>query len=179
MLPEEQPLLKSWRKKDKEIDEFIFTWTRWKNWEEHPPIVVLSSGEIAGYHAVSFTKTGYTNSASQFVLPEYRGKRFAGAMIDFLLKESHKRGMKRLRFRTPTEGPGLECWKGFGVEPFAEGDGDYWFDLSIYGIKNLKDFMAVSSELHLQPTEDKRKRGFYRKNNLKILVPAWEKINET
>jgi hypothetical protein len=180
--PDEIPLLKSWRKLHKEVDEFVYLWTRYKNWEANPPVVALMGGTICGFHGVSFAgpkpKWRYINSMAQFVLEEFRGKRIAGAMIDFILKEGDKRSMHRLRFRCPIGGEGMDCWMGFGVKPFAQCEKDYWFDIDIVGVDSVKELIRLASELSnfMIPTEDNRRISYYRKSGLKILTPSWKGV---
>ena len=175
MEPEEKEELKTWRKLDKEVDEFLFTWERWKKWEGEPPIVILYRGNLAGYHGVSFNKTRYANSASQFVLEQFRGKRLAGAMIDFLLKEAHRRGLERLRFRTPKSGEGYLCWRGFGVSPFGECEKDYWYDLCIENILCVEDLIDCDKP-HLPVTDCNRRISLYKRSNVKPLVKEYERL---
>jgi GNAT superfamily N-acetyltransferase len=170
MEPDEMATIKSWRKLDKEVDEFVFTRTRWKRWETDPPIVCIVDGELAGYHGCAFTKSGYINSASQFVHPDYRGRQLSGKMIGFMLKEGHKRGMTRLRFRTPHEGPGLDVWTGLGAQPFGRCPKNYWFDLCIEGIGSLKDFIHKAPILHFEATNDNRTLSHYRRNGVEAMI---------
>jgi GNAT superfamily N-acetyltransferase len=176
LLPQEVPLLKGWKKRDKEIDEYVFTMTRWQKWEAEPPIVCVLGLQIVGYHGVSFTASGYANSMSQFVLPEHRGKGYASAMINFLLTTADERGMSRLRFRTPKSGPGLDVWTGLGAVPFGEAEGDYWFDLRIQGVTSLQKFLGAARTLHLPPTEDKRRIGYYRKAGVQPLIDEYVEV---
>lgn len=176
MQPQEKNVLRSWRKLDKEVDEFLYCWERWRKWDSEPPIVVVQSTAPVGYHGVSFTASGYVNSVSQFVLPGHRGNGLAGAMIGYLLKQAHERGIPRLRFRTPTEGDGLKCWTGFGVKPFGEADGDYWFDLNISGICCVSDLIAKGPTLHLPPTTSKLRLNHYRRAKVRPLIPEYAKL---
>ena len=174
--PEEIPIIKGWRKLDKEVDEFVFTWSRWKKWETEPPIVATVGSLVVGYHGVSFTKSGYANSASQFVLSHYRGRGLAVGMINFLLGECAVRGMSRLRFRCPEgDGGGLALWRDFlGLQPFATGQGDFWFDINVQPVTCVDDMRQVGSELHLPPTTDKRRLSYYRRAGLTFLFPEYQ-----
>lgn len=178
MLPVEKEGLKQWRK-DHTVAEFLFTWERWKKWEESPPIVVLVDGTtLAGFHGVSHTKSGYINSAAQFVAPEHRGKGLAGAMIDFILAKGAIAGATRLRFRTPIGGDGEACWRGFGVIPFGKTEKEHWYDLSLTEvgyITNVPQLIALAEKACLVPTADKRTLGHYRRSGVVPLLKPWQK----
>lgn len=176
MMPHERDTLLSWRKLDKEVDEFVYCWTLWKNWERFPPIVIRMGRNLVGYHGVTFSEArgaslSYANSASQFVLPDYRGRKLAGAMVNFLLRQAHTKGCTRLRFRTPLEGPGYDTWRGFGVLPFATGKGNFWFDLTLNHpdgthIATVAHLLKLGGELHHPPTTCKTRLSLYRRGNL-------------
>ena len=176
--PDDHEVIRGWRKMDKEVSELVYTWTRWKRWESDPPIVAVRAGaltgeHVVGYHAVSFSKSGYANSASQFVHPEHRGRGVAGLMIDHLLQEALRRGCTRLRFRTPQHGPGLDCWRGLGAEPFGCDDRDYWFDLPLAGVSNISDFIRLAPAGLRRPTRDARTLNYYLRSGLVPLVDEW------
>lgn len=163
MTAAEKPLLESWRKQDKVVSDFLYVWERWKRWEDAPPVVAVVGKKPVGFHAVAYTKSGYINSVFQFVLLEHRGKRLAGAMIDYFLKEGRALGATRLRFRCPKDGPGNLCWRGFGVKPFGECPKEYWFDLTLTGVNCLADLIRLGPSLHKTPATDKRTLSWYRR----------------
>lgn len=179
MYAEEKELLKQWRK-DHTVAEFLFTWERWKKWEEAPPFVVLAGGDmLAGFHGVSHTKSGYINSAAQFVAPEHRGKGLAGAMINALIMEGVQAGLSRLRFRTPIGGDGEACWRGFGVIPFGKTEKEHWYDLSLTGaglISNAAQLVTLAKLACEIPTTDKRTLGHYRKSKVVPLLRRWQEV---
>jgi hypothetical protein len=176
MQPNEEDTIKGWRKLDPEVDEFVYLWSRWKRWDTEPPIVAVVQGKLAGYHGLSFTKSGYINSMSQFVRKEYRGNRLAVLMIDYLLRQGAIRKMSRLCFRCPLDpnGAGYLVWTSLCLVPFGQCAKDYWFDVSLDRVTNVQKLRELGSSLHLPPTSNKRRLAHYRKSNLLSVIKEYQ-----
>jgi len=114
--------LKFFAKQFKAVSDFPYTWTLWKNWGVHMPIIALHDNHIVGFHAATLTKTGYINSYYQAVDLSFRGRQIAGNMVDFYLK-AWAGNYQRLKLKTPIvlgmTAPGYAFWNGFGLKPFA------------------------------------------------------------
>lgn len=174
MQPDERKVLESWAKLDKVVKDFTFVWTRWKSWEDAPPVVVRTrDSEIVGFHAVKFTKSGYINSAFQFVLVEHRGRRLAGDMVEFLLRHGLGNGATRLRFRCPVGEDGDVFWQGFGMKPFGYVKGEHFYDLTLEDVESISD---LTTGLCDSVTADKRTLGHYGKLGVDVIEPAWESV---
>jgi len=146
----EQLAIEAMAASDPAVKEFVFLWRRWKNWESHPPIVVLDDSQespvVVGFHAVSFgTRSRYANSMYQFVMPRMRGQRLGGLMVDYLLALAHVRGCTRLKMKTPFESQGRTFWEGFGLHPFGRDDHHVLFDVSLDGVTCGADLARVDS----------------------------------
>lgn len=163
MRPDEREIIESWKKKHKIVAEFCYVWTRWKHWETNPPIVAVWKGDVAGFHAVTFTKSGYMNSLEIFVLEEYRGFMLTWDLLNFSFVEAAKRGAGRLRFRAGKGGNGKQLWDTFGLVPIGECHKDWWYDLDLSQIKDFTGFRKVGRDAHKSVTTDKRTISYYRR----------------
>lgn len=151
----------------------VTSWFSWGNWDAHPPVVVVDGGSVAGAHFYYTTKSGYINSQSQYVRPEYRGQGLAGDMVNFILANESAR---RLKFRCNDDGYGDAFWQGFGLTPMGYNHLTWVenvYDLSLEGVGSLEDMLSRAEELCDDVTEDKRSIRIYRKQMIEMLNPAW------
>ncbi len=173
-LPHEEIPVCNFAKQFKAVSEFAGLWRRWGNWENNPPIVAKAEDLLAGFHAATFNRNGYTNSYYQAVDSRFRGQGVGGKMVDFLLQQAAEYEAKRLKFRTPKGGLGQIFWCGFGLQPFGEEGGDYLFDLSLEGVGSAQDLIARAGELCRVPIPDFALKQ-YRRKGVKFLQSDWRK----
>lgn len=173
MRPEERAIIESWKKDNKIVAELCFVWTRWKRWEDRPPIVAVYAGQVVGFHAVDYTKSGTLNSVELFVLKEYRRHLLSWLLIDYALREANRLGMRRMRFRCAKGQDGDKFWRGFGLLPIGECEKEYWYDLDISQVPDLAAFRRLGPTLHEVVNQDKRTLGHYRRSGINPLTPAY------
>lgn len=172
MLPDDRQVLDGFGKLDKVAKDFLYVWTHWKNWEKNPPIVAEVDGNVVGFHAMSFTKSGYINSAFIFILSDYRGKGIGGKLIDYTIKEGLAHKSTRLRMRCYKGNDGDAFWRGFGMVPIGETEKEYFYDLAIDGVLKVEDLIRKAPKLCSSKPTDKRILGFYKKTGLKYYTTA-------
>lgn len=119
--------------------EFLGVWTKFQNFEEHPPIIVLDGRKVVAFHAATFNKKTYVNSYYQYVDETYRGKGIGGLMFDFLLKEAYKRKLERWKTTCKIDSDGDRFYKGFGLMPAFRDDKFNYYDVGINKVKHIGD----------------------------------------
>lgn len=148
---------------DASIRDDPWLWVLYGHWVSDPPFVVALSGggyenePLVGFHFASFGKT-CVNSFLQFVLPQYRGKGYAGMMVSAVLEEANKRGIPRMKFKVPKRSHGEAFWRGFGLTPFAEsstphprkGD-ELFFDVRIEGLVSARALQMANHSIICNP----------------------------
>lgn len=142
--------------------QFEGVWTKFQNWEKHPPIVAWDGENIVAFHAATFNKRLYVNSYYQFVDEEYRGKGVAGAMFDFLLKEAHKRKLERWKTTCKIGLDGDQFYQGFGFKPIARDNSFHYYDAYIGDVSCAAEQIAkkyVPETLPVKVVEAHLKKG--------------------
>lgn len=178
MEPEERSLVEALRGSHKIINEMLGTWTSWKNWEKHPPMIAIDGGEVIALHGFTATKSGYINSYWLWVHEDYRGQQLAGKLIDATLQQRPEH-CQRWKIRNHIGGDGYTFWTGFGLEPVGTISSveEALFDFDIEGINSIKDLIEFADELNDIVTTDKRSLTHYRKLGVVFTHPDWKHLN--
>lgn len=159
-----------------EVRAFPFSWTRWKNWEEYPPIVFIEGERVLGFSAATFsTRSGYAYEYFIGVDPEARGRRIGWKLVDFMLSQARERGMLRLKLKSETAGA-HKFWASFGLRPFARIGEQLCWDADIApvaGASGLAEWM-LHADMHAPIPEASMRRWL--STGVEILQP--EKAEE-
>lgn len=177
MIRDERKLLERLVSKDKLVKDFIFTWTRWKNWEKWPPVLALQGTDvIAGFHGFTKTKSGYINTLYTWVDEAHRRQSLGADMVDFVLWENSE--SIRWKLRSEKDSIGLQFWTSFGLIPIGELGNEMLFDTSIANITSVATLKRYGRKGCEAVTEDKRTLSHYKKLGVVYTHPAWVHLNE-
>lgn len=114
-----------------EVKSFPFSWTRWKNWERHPPIAFVDGGTVLGFSAATFSaRSGYAYEYFIGVDPGARGRKIGWTLVDTMLSQAREKGMVRLKLKSEHR-ISHHFWASFGLKPFARNGKQLCWDADI------------------------------------------------
>ena len=144
MLPEEKPFIESLCKeiKNPDIKSFPGYWTRFKNWENNPPFVLLKDNIIVGFTAIIFPKTKlYANHYAFAVKIDMQRQGLGEKLWDITIKESKKANKKFIRTGANSKYLGYTFFKEkLGWQPYFSKDNKFKFEADITSINDYQEF---------------------------------------
>lgn len=121
--------------KNPTIRSFPNYWTWFRNWDTHPPLVLVEEGKgIIGFIGFVLQKSKeYVNLYGFAVRPEEQRKGLGSLMFEEMLYIAHCAGVKRVKTRADERFPGYQFfYKKLGWNPIAKIGREWIFDAKVF-----------------------------------------------